>query len=362
MNWLITKIKEDWKAKIVSILIALVFWVYVQELQYDTVNLSVPIDYIQQPENIFWKSEPPRFIKLVVRGKKEDIKFPTSNLKAIVDLSEARPGKHNYSVLFDKKQIPEKVSISSSTDKVIIDFDRGIQKILWIKAEIQGEVAEGFKLGRITVTPNRVQVKGPAQILNQIRSISTKPVIINDLKESATFHVPLTSENQFEIMNGSEVEVELTVYKQDTTNEKFIENIKIDILGKDPALNASLSTNTVKVYIKGNADDLKKIDPSQFHAFINLDGTRFIQKTLNILPFDYEPDIIINIKNLVSDKKIEILELIPSTVSVRFSVKPDYYKKAEESLQKDNNKEGIIQPIEDSPVETTNTTTGGGTK
>lgn len=326
---------EDWKAKLVSLILAGIIWVYVQELQFDTVNLSVPVEYIHQPDKIFWKTEPPRFVKLMVRGKKEDTKFPTANLKAVVDLSEAMTGVHTYHIQFDKKQIPDKVSIIPFSSGIKIDFDKGVQKSIWVKPFIQGEVPEGFKIGRIVINPNKITVEGPAQILKNIRSINTRPIIITELKEAFTFHTQISSENQIKMLNISDIEVTVTVYKQDTTNERLIENIKIDILGKDPALNASLSTNTVKVYVRGDSEDLKKIDTNQFHAFINLEGTRFIARTLNILPFDYEPDIIVNIKNLYKDKKIEILELMPATISVRFSAKPEFLKKAEETVVKE---------------------------
>ncbi|MDH4199277.1 MAG: CdaR family protein [Spirochaetia bacterium] len=346
MKWILQKIIVDWKAKAVSLVLACLFWVYVQELQYDTISLSIPIDYINKPRDIYWKTEPPRFVKLGVRGKKDEIKFPTSTLKAVVDLSESKPGKHLFHIQFDKNQIPEKISLASFSDSVFIEFDNGIQKQLWVKPVIQGEVSAGYKQGRVTINPNKILVEGPAETLNKIRYIETKPIIINDLKETFTYHSQINSNNQFKLINGSEIEVTVTVYKQDTTNEKLVENIKIDILGKDPALVAALSTNTAKIYVRGDADDLKKLDPNQFHAFISLDGTRFIAKTLNILPFDYEPDITINIKNLYTDKKIEILELIPSTVSVRFSVKPEFLKKAEEALIKDE-KPGGENPAEE---------------
>ncbi|MDH4262509.1 MAG: CdaR family protein [Spirochaetia bacterium] len=336
MSWILQKISEDWKAKLVSLLLAGIFWVYVQDLQFDSVNLSVPVEYIHLPNKLFWKVEPPRFVKLTVRGKKEDTKFPTSNLKAVVDLNEAKTGLHTYHILFDKNQIPDKVSVISFKDTIKIDFDRGIQKMVQVKPFIQGEVPAGYKIGRIIINPSKVIVEGAAEFLNNIRTVNTRPIIISDLKETFTFHTQISSENQFKMINVSDLEVTVTVYKQDTTNERLVENIKIDILGKDPALNASLSTNTVKAYVRGEVEDLKKIDPNQFHAYINLDGTRFIARTMNILPFDYEPDILVNIKNLYKDNNIEILELIPATVSVRFSVKPEFLKKMDDTTIKEN--------------------------
>jgi|GEM_PF-2466939 len=348
MNRLVQILMEDWKAKLVSLLLAGIFWMYVQELQFDTVNLTVPIEYVHQPSNLYWKSEPPRFIKIVVRGKKEETKFPTSNLKAVVDLGEAKIGYHSYSIVFDKKQIPDKVSVSSYNNSIKIDFDKGIQKTVWVKPAFQGEVPEGYKRGRVTINPARVTIEGPAQALNGIRSIQTKPVIVTDLKETFTFHTAISSENQVKMLNKDDIEVTVTVYKQDTANERFVENIKIEVLGKDPALAASLSTNAVKAYVRGDGDDLKKIDPGQFQAYINLEGTRFAPKTTSILPFDYEPEIHVNIKYLYKDRNIEILELSPATVSVRFSVKPEFLRRVDEGLREGRAKTEP-QP-EDKPV------------
>jgi len=348
MNSIIQKLREDWKAKFVSLLLAGIFWIYVQELQYDTVSLSVPIEYIHQPENLFWKSDPPRFVKIVVKGKKEDTKFPTSNLKAVVDLTEAKIGMHGYNIQFDRKQIPDKITLGNFDNVVKIDFDRGVRKEVWVKPLIQGEVPEGYKLGRIVINPNRIIVEGPARTLDDIRTINTRPIVISDLKETFTFHTQIASENQIKMLNAADIQVTITVYKQDTTNERLVDNIKIDMLGKDPALNVLLSSNTVKAYVRGDGEYLKKIDPSQFHAFINLDGTRFIAKTMNILPFDYEPDIIVNIKFLYKDKKVEILELIPATISVRFSVKPEFLKRAEEGAVKEGKPPGEI-PADENP-------------
>lgn len=338
MNWLIQKLTHNWKPKLLSLFFAIVFWTYVQELQYDTVNLAVPIEYVNYPKNLFWRKEPPRFVKISVRGKKDEIKFPTSSLKAIVDLSQAKPGFGIYHVQFDKKQIPEKISISGFNNVVKIEFDRGVLKAMTVKANIQGDVAEGYKKGRITVNPVKVLVEGPAKVLNRLRVLETKPIVINDLKETFTYHTQLSAENSVKMLNGRDIEVTVTVYKQNTTNEKVIENVKIDILGKDPALNVSLSSTTVKIYVRGDSEALKKVDANQYHAYINLDGTRFIQKTLNIMPFDYEPDITVFVKDLYPDKGIELLDSIPASISVRFSVKPEYLKKIEEEREKEKEK------------------------
>jgi YbbR domain-containing protein len=334
---------ENWKMKLVSLFIAIGVWTYVQELKMGTINISVPVKYINKPDSLYWKSEPPRFIKVVIRGREDELKFPTNNLKATVNLEKAIRGTNSYHINFDLAQIPDRINILSMPKNMSIELEMKITKSFWIRANIIGEVAEGFNKGRVTITPQKIRMEGPESAINSIQFIETDSINIDKaedgIKKKASLVSPISS---LKFLDSAIVDVNILVYQENKTNEKFIDNIRVEIVNLDPALKAILSDTNVKIHIQGDQKILKTISNETFQATINLEGTRFNPITKNILPFDTEAGIPIQIKNRLKNSNVQILEVAPDSLTVRFIVKPEFLKSIDE---KNANSDEIIQEI-----------------
>ena len=315
---------RNWKAKVVSLFIGIAVFAYVQELKMETMNISVPVVYEARPSNMLWVDEPPRFIKITIRGRKEDLKFPTANLTARVDLSGARNGSRRYSIVFDRAQIPEKIKILSIPQYFVIKFEENSIKNVFIKAVFEGKLEQGYNRGRAIINPQKIEIRGPTSVLERIKTVETEPINLKEVTQDIEKEVLLVSPHRGVSLSRKRVEIEVPVYQEDTTNEVIVENVAIQVLNLDPALEVFLSDQTIKVHIRGDQSVLNNITADAFVATINLEGTKYNPKTRNILPFDTESGIPIEIKTNLTGQGVDILDITPDNLTVRFKIKAEF--------------------------------------
>jgi len=337
-------IVENWQAKLVSIILSFAVWIYVQQSKLQTVNISVPVIYTNKPDNLYYREDPSRYIKMTLQGREENIKFPTGSFKVYVDLRNAVKGKSFYNVIFDKMQLPEKVNLLEIPEKIEVNFDATYKKKLFVKALLVGEVADGYKRGRIQIVPDEVWAEGPESMLKGLNIISTLPINIEGVKENIIRTIQLDAPAQVSLVEVQSVDLKMLVYQENLSNEKIIDSVPIQILNLDPALSVHLSTTTIRVHIQGDPKNLAAINSGSIQASIDLEGTRYNSRTNNILPFATESGIQVSTRFLQSTIKANIVEIIPETITVRFDVKPEF----REERNKSNNNTGQGSDIENS--------------
>ncbi len=317
---------NNWKIKLVSVIIGSMIWGYVRELKMETMNINIPVVYESMPSSLSWKEEPPRFIKITVRGRQENLKFPTSNLQSVVNLGSARKGNHAYRIYFDKRQIPEKIRIVAIPRNIAINFEGMIEKSVRIKAATEGETATGYIQGRTVVEPSKVTIRGPESKLSDIREVSTEVISLKNRKTDFNGNVKLDLPGDISAKEGKAVAVQISIFKEDQTNEKIFAHVPVKIINLDPALTVLLSDPEIEVRVRGEHNLLQSMSPNSFQAFVNLEGTRYNPKTGSILPFDTEGGIPIEIKAGPEGGKVDIVSIAPEILTVRFSVKPEFLK------------------------------------
>ena len=322
---------KNWKIKITSILVAIVFWGYNEYFKFITNTISVPVTYKNRPKNLTWLKEPPRYIKLTFKGAEEDLKFPTSSLRVMADLSFASKGEAKIPMSFNRALLPERVELASMRKYLTIEFDEVGSKSVKVQLRIKGVPTKGYKRGRVAISPDEVTILGPISKLKKIRRIYTKELNINGISRPVTRYVKVKLDSGLELDGKNRFEVKLFIYSEkNNNNEKKIKNIKILTKELNSSLNAKLSQKNVTVVLRGEPELLSKVQPLDISAFVSLVDTSFNPRTGNILPIDYELDAPVKVRlNRFSDQ-VEIISFIPETIRVDFSIKLEVMKKLRE--------------------------------
>lgn len=347
------RLRKDYKAKLASVLIATALWAYVQNRQIQEITLNVPVQYQNLSDELVFTDEPPRYLKITLRGKKDDLKFPSSHLRATVDLSAASPGKKFYPVLFDVRQLPENIRLRKEQLRVKLTLERLEKKTVRVRLNLKGTVAAGYRVGRKKIIPDKVTIQGPRTTLNDIRFLETKPINLSDRSETIHKQVRLNHPANVRILDHQKVTAHITIFKENTVNERKIDNVPLRSENLDPALEAVFSNNTVSVFVQGPPDILKKVSAKDLHAWVDLEGTRLNQKTGHILPFDNEPGIPVSVKMLRYGGKVSIINIVPEQVTVRFRIKPGFEgpppKSNETTEEESKSKEETPLPEKEEP-------------
>lgn len=165
--------------KLVSLLVALLAWLYVQSDEVATGQVTARVEW-QIAEGLVSVRQLPRTVSLRVRGTRAAIRRARTRgaLSMPVDLREAGPGEHSLELSpFPVEGLQGKLEILSRTPSALrLQLDKQVTRKLEVTTRVVGQPADGFAVRRVTVQPAVVQVSGPASVLSQLDAIETEPI------------------------------------------------------------------------------------------------------------------------------------------------------------------------------------------
>jgi hypothetical protein len=108
-------------------------------------------------------------------------------LRTPLDLSGVRPGVATYAINPKMFQFPRKVEVMRVTpSQVSLHVDRMARRTLPVRLDRQGEVPAGYSVSAVEVTPDKVEISGPATKLEGLRAIATEPLDFSAVGESGS--------------------------------------------------------------------------------------------------------------------------------------------------------------------------------
>lgn len=320
---------EDYIAKLVCLALGTGLWFYVEFARVAQTTLNIPVEYIKKPANLYLKPGQPRFVKITVRGREEFLKFSTTGLKAEVNLANARSGEAAYPLLFDARQLPERVELAARPESLSVALEKGASKVVPIRVVTTGVPDNQYRLLRVSATPPQVELEGPEAAIAAVQVLETEPVDIEGAKATLQRKANLRIPDQITTDKIKTVMVRVEFIEKSYSDEAQIEQIPLKIQNLDAALNAALSDTLVSVLVRGEAGAVKRLKSSDFYAWVNAEDTRYNARTGTILPYATESGVPVRVRLLSGKKKVQIVAITPDKVNIRFSVKPEYAKKTE---------------------------------
>jgi YbbR domain-containing protein len=202
------------------------------------------------------------FVKFKVRG-------PAPLVKQIV------AGEHKFVVKapneFDKKfrgdldlsqlGFPPAVKVFD-LKPTAIEFrtERLVERRLPISVQTSGEVAKGFNLNSITVSPEKILVEGPDSELRGITEVKTEPFLLDALSEDTSEPLALRPVGRISKININTVTVRVSVSPVEET--KTLEKVNVKVLAPS-GFAATVTPSTVSAVIVGNSSVLERIDEEE---------------------------------------------------------------------------------------------------
>jgi YbbR domain-containing protein len=318
---------EDYLAKIICLAIGCGLWFYVEVARVTQTALNIPVEYIKKPANLYLKQGQTRFVKITVRGRDEFLKFSTAGIKAEVNLANARGGDANYPVVFDVRQLPERVELASKPETLAVGLEAGASKIVPVKVVTSGNPDASYKILKASATPQQIEIDGPEAVIAAIQALDTEAVDVEGAARPISRKINLRIPDQVSTDKVRSVSVRVEFVPKTYSDEQQFDQIAVRVQNLDAALNAALSDQTVQVQVQGESAAVKKLKPSDIYVFVNAEDTRYNSRTGSILPYANESGVPVKGRILNGSRKVQILSITPDKVNVRFSVKPEYAKK-----------------------------------
>ena len=166
---------------ILSVLIAIVFWIYVDYETNDTYttwinNISVTFDGEDTLEGrglMIVHEESTETVSIKVSGKRATImKLDRSNITITVKTSQitgAGEQELDYTISYPKTVAESSITlVSKSADTVTVSVTAESSKSVPVKATFTGSVASGYYAGEIVCSPEEITISGPEEIVEQV--------------------------------------------------------------------------------------------------------------------------------------------------------------------------------------------------
>ena len=203
---------------------------------------------------------------------------------------QVRPVDENGATVPDVTVTPKEVSVVQPISIL------GGYKNLAVKVLTKGQVAEGYRLTNISVTPPTVTVySSDPSLVNELPGyIDTMPVVLTDLTDDTEFNTALNLPEGISLVSEPSVLVQIGVA---AIEDSITLTLPVEPLGLPPSLAATISPPTVDVIVTGPLPVLDTLTPASFRAVVDLatkiEGTYQITPTLDLVPDNVQIQTII---------------------------------------------------------------------
>ncbi|PJZ88254.1 CdaR family protein, partial [Leptospira levettii] len=242
------KMVRNWKAKLISLIIASIFYVNLQNSKVLIKTVNVPIDYPKLSGNLSYSKNPEKTIPVRVEGLKDVVNYYSQFMKAVIDPEDVQLGVTEVPI---KKivGVPSGVKVTKLKKTVPVEIESRGLKVVPIEVVFEGNPPANFEKLTQILSPQKITLSGKPQDLEKINKVVLPEISLVDRKEpfAKTVKIPELPKG-VNVLGSRDVTVNVNIiplsYK---TGEQTAAGIPIVCSGLDPKLDAELSEEQVAI-------------------------------------------------------------------------------------------------------------------
>lgn len=264
MRWLANNLG----LKALSVVIALVMWVFVRVEERSEQILRISILYTNLPESLIVVSEQLPQVQVTVEGSRTMLAQLQQGVPAYsIDLGDSSAGSQQFRIEPERLQLPRGVDVVRILPSVIeVELRKTMTRRLPVKAILPSNgIAEGYQLANVEITPNQVQIDVAEGELQGVESLSTYALPIDQRKSDWNGVVQIDTD-RFHVKSITTREVEVFVQIAPKLAERTIANVPIVVRGLDTRYKTRQQQVTVKV--NGPENLVKRLTPEAIAAYV----------------------------------------------------------------------------------------------
>lgn len=184
------KITNNWHAKLIALICAIVLWFYVgyEKNPITDVTIEIPISY-QNLSGEYMQLEKTQNVWVTFNGREDKINLiRAGEVSATVDLAGAEIGSNELPITIDSEFSSYITNVQPANAKTYVD--KWDDVTLEIEVEIIGEISEGYKQFTPSVSPSTVKITGPSTYLSNL-SHAKVDVDVTGINSSLTKTLPI---------------------------------------------------------------------------------------------------------------------------------------------------------------------------
>jgi YbbR domain-containing protein len=279
-------VAKNWAWRLISLVLAVIVWAYVQITTSTSVVLNVPLDEIKvgeqfQAQVFTTNGEPLHTIRVVVQcAYRDKDKLRDSDYGAAIDLRDEVENiipsyalKAGEQIVYRGPERYQKLSTVQAIEpeRIRITIDRSIQKNVPVQPLLAGEPREGYQVSSVAANPAAVMVKGPARIMATLQSVPTEMIDITDLSKPLVKNNVRIMATNLPVIIVEKTPLEVRIGINTKPVERILRNIAIAALGRPRyAASVQFSPANADLIVQGTHDLVALLDPRSILVFVDV--------------------------------------------------------------------------------------------
>ena len=191
MPWL----RSNTGLKLIALLLAVCTWLFVKGITSDWRTIDgVPVE-VRIKSGLTALKTSVSTVNVTVRGTREDVRqVSRQDLSALVDLTRD-PRRGLIAVELTPKDVrhSRRVQVTQiEPSEVTVNVDEIIERELPVQPQFTGELPPSLAIERVITKPDKIVVKGPKTLLNNMSAVATLPIDVTGRRTSFRERVELT--------------------------------------------------------------------------------------------------------------------------------------------------------------------------
>jgi YbbR domain-containing protein len=272
--------------KVLALIIALGLWLAGQrDIER---SIEVPVEVRNMPAGLMLMDNRVDFVVLRLSGPRRLVStFDAETLKLGLDLSAAKPGPATFPLSSTSLNIPRGVTVSRITPPLInLRIEPVLRRVLPVSVRFANKLPSTFKIAELSVKPDNVSVRGPADDVRGLVSAETVPLEIEPGRGQIKRTVRISTDGKPLDFAPERVDVAVTV--EPATITKDFSSIKVQ--AKNGGGEYSVTPASVSLRLIGPGDVLESLEVGSDQVFLDIDGLAPGEYSLP-LSFDLPPDV-----------------------------------------------------------------------
>lgn len=181
---------------LLSAAIAMILWGMAHGTSSIERSVDIPVIFDDVPDDLVITGQSVDTVNIRVQGSRAALRnVSPTKLEYRIDISEAQPGPAVYEV--DASRVDQDLPrgariVSRSPSNIEVSLEKKGRKSLRIRADVEGQPAEGYTIARVEVEPTHVWVTGARSDVLRLAEVVTETVEVEGISESLEREVRLS--------------------------------------------------------------------------------------------------------------------------------------------------------------------------
>ena len=175
--------------KLVSLLLAIGLWTVVARSPVAEIEMKVPIEFHNLPDNLEIDSASFTEAQVRIRGPQRLIhELQAADVHAEVDLASVQSGERTFDLTGRQVRVPQDLEVVQIIPAQFhLSFDNRETRTVEVRPRVTGNFASGLRVKQVIADPPNVMITGPRRRVEAVEAAITDPVDASGVMTRATF-------------------------------------------------------------------------------------------------------------------------------------------------------------------------------